>query len=61
MHSWGRKALTEYQQSPRGRKDPAGAQGQGGKQRFGDLSFVHNPDEKESWKAEGREQRGEER
>lgn len=36
-------------------------QGQERKRRFGDLSFVHNPDEKESCKAEGRKQRGEER
>lgn len=61
MHSSGIEALTEDQHSPQGRKGPAGAQGQGGKRRFGELSFVHNPDEKDSWKAEGREQRGEER
>lgn len=36
-------------------------QGQERKRRFDGLSFVHNPDEKESCKAEGREQRGEER
>lgn len=36
-------------------------QGQERKRRFGDLSFVHNPDEKDSCKAEGREWRGEER
>lgn len=38
-------------------------QGQVQKQRCGDLSFVHNPDESDSCKAEGRErgERGEER
>lgn len=39
----------------------ASMQGQEKKGRFGDLSFVHNPDEKESCKAEGRERRGEKR
>lgn len=32
-------------------------QGQVQKQRCGDLSFVHNPDESDSCKAEGRERR----
>lgn len=44
-----------------GSPPPACTQGRERKRRFGDLSFVHNPDEKESCKAEGREQRGEER
>lgn len=44
-----------------GSPPPACTRGRERKRRFGDLSFVHNPDEKESCKAEGREQRGEER
>lgn len=64
MCSQGRKALTESQQGPRreeGSPPSACVQGQERKRRFGELSFVHNPDEKESRKAEGREWRGEER
>lgn len=38
-------------------------QGQVQKQRCGDLSFMHNPDESDSYKAEGRErgEKGEEK
>lgn len=62
---WAAQALPNTSMAHTGGGDPSVTwmQGQVQKQRCGDLSFVHNPDESDLCKAEGRErgEKGEEK